>query len=40
MPGMAEFQELHHPTRTLLVGVDGVSLEEFLLHPVEYWLRD
>ncbi len=40
LPGMAKFRELHHSTRTLLVGGDGVSLDEFLLHPVEYWLGD
>lgn len=39
-PGMAAFAEAFYPTRKLLVGGDGISVEEFLSKPVEYWLED
>jgi hypothetical protein len=26
------------PERTLLVGSDGVALEEFLSRPIEHWI--
>ena len=38
LPGMAAFAEAFRPTRTLLVGADGIPLEEFLLQPVEHWV--
>lgn len=38
LPGMAAFSEAFAPTRTLLVGGDGIPLEEFLGQPVEAWL--
>ena len=38
-PGLAAFAETFKPKRTLLVGGDGVSLEEFLTKPVEHWLQ-
>lgn len=38
VPGMAAFSEAFHPQRTLLVGGDGIPLEEFLLRPVEHWI--
>ena len=38
-PGLAAFAEAFRPTRTLLVGGDGISLEEFLTKPVEHWLQ-
>ena len=38
LPGMAAFAETFQPTRTLLVGGDGIALEEFLARPVEEWL--
>ena len=38
LPGMAAFAEAFHPTRTLLVGADGIPVEEFLLQPVEHWV--
>lgn len=38
LPGMQAFAELHAPTRKLLVGGQGIPLEEFLLAPVETWL--
>jgi len=36
-PGMAAFAQAFQPTRTLLVGGDGIALEDFLLHPVRHW---
>jgi len=38
LPGMVAFAEAFHPTRTLLVGADGIPVEEFLLQPVEHWV--
>lgn len=38
LPGMAEFSARFKPTRTLLVGSDGIPVEEFLATPVEHWL--
>jgi predicted AAA+ superfamily ATPase len=39
LPGLDAFVEAFKPTRTLLVGGDGISLEEFLTKPVEHWLQ-
>ena len=36
--GTAAFREAFQPTRTLLVGGDGVSVQEFLSRPVSHWL--
>lgn len=38
LPGMAAFAKAFNPQRTLLVGGDGIALEEFLLQPVEHWI--
>ena len=38
LPGLAAFADAFLPQRTLLVGADGVAVEEFLSHPVEHWL--
>lgn len=38
-PGLGAFAEAFNPKRTLLVGGDGISLEEFLTRPVEHWLQ-
>jgi len=38
MPGLAAFKAAFDPARTLLVGGDGIPVEEFLLRPVEEWL--
>ncbi len=38
LPGLATFAEAFSPDRTLLVGGDGVGLEDFLSRPVEHWL--
>ena len=37
-PGLGAFAEAFKPKRTLLVGGDGISLEEFLTRPVQHWL--
>lgn len=39
VPGLGAFAQAFNPTRTLLVGGDGVPVEEFLTQPVEYWLQ-
>jgi hypothetical protein len=35
--GMAAFTAAFKPQRTLLVGGDGIELEEFLARPVSHW---
>jgi hypothetical protein len=30
---------VYRPKRKLLVGGDGIPLEEFLSQPVQYWVR-
>ena len=37
-PGMAAFADAFRPTRLLLVGGDGIAVEEFLSQPVEHWV--
>jgi uncharacterized protein len=37
LPGLAAFTDAFHPTRKLLVGGDGIPVEEFLLQPVPRW---
>jgi hypothetical protein len=39
LTGLSAFAEAFKPRRRLLVGGDGVPIEEFLAHPVEEWLR-
>jgi len=36
--GTAAFSRAFRPTRTLLVGGDGIALDEFLTRPVTHWL--
>jgi predicted AAA+ superfamily ATPase len=36
--GIAAFAEAFRPKRTLLIGGDGIALEEFLAHPVAHWI--
>jgi hypothetical protein len=36
---MAAFAAAFRPSRTLLVGGDGIPLQEFLSQPVDHWLR-
>ena len=38
-PGLGAFAEAFKPKRTLLVGGDGIPLEEFLTRPVQHWLQ-
>ena len=38
LPGMQVFKEAFKPDRMLLVGGDGISVEDFLFSPLEYWL--
>jgi len=37
--GLAAFGDAYHAKRKLLVGGDGIPLEEFLSRPVQYWVR-
>jgi predicted AAA+ superfamily ATPase len=37
--GLETFSSQFKPQRTLLVGGDGIALEEFLIKPVEHWLQ-
>ena len=39
LPGMGAFAAAFRPQRKLLVGGDGISVEDFLSRPVEHWLR-
>lgn len=38
LPGIAAFAERFSPARTLLVGGDGIPIDEFLGLPVEHWI--
>jgi hypothetical protein len=38
LPGMDAFARAFAPRRTLLVGGDGIPLEEFFSRPTEFWL--
>jgi predicted AAA+ superfamily ATPase len=38
LPGMEAFASHFHPQRQLLVGGNGVPLEEFLSRPVQHWV--
>jgi predicted AAA+ superfamily ATPase len=37
--GMDAFAAAFKPARTLLIGGDGIELEEFLSQPVEHWVK-
>ncbi len=39
LAGMDAFAAAFKPARTLLVGGDGIALEEFLSRPVEHWVK-
>jgi hypothetical protein len=39
LPGLGAFAEAFKPRRTLLVGGNGIALEEFLARPVDDWLE-
>ncbi len=38
LPGLAAFAAAHGRARTLLVGGDGIGIEEFLVRPAEHWV--
>lgn len=38
-PGLSAFAAAFKPQRTLLVGGDGIALEDFLSQPVERWVK-
>ena len=38
--GMAEFEKQFHPVRTIVVGADGIPLNEFLSEPAERWFEE
>jgi len=38
LPGLSAFSQAFRPARTLLVGGDGIPVEELLLAPVEHWI--
>lgn len=38
LSGMSAFGDAFRSARRLLVGADGVVLDEFLYHPVEHWI--
>ena len=37
-PGTAAFAQVFKPQRSLLVGGDGIALEDFLIQPVAHWV--
>lgn len=39
LPGLEAFAHSFKPQRTLLVGNDGIPIEQFLLEPAERWIR-
>jgi uncharacterized protein len=39
-PGLDAFAEAFKPMRTLLVGGDGITVEEFLSRPTEHWIKE
>jgi hypothetical protein len=39
-PGTAAFSQDFKPHRALLVGGDGIALEDFLMKPVAHWVKD
>lgn len=39
LPGLAAFSEAFNPKRTLLVGGDGIPVDEFLSRPVTDWIK-
>lgn len=37
--GIAAFTAAFKPQRSLLVGGDGIALEDFLMQPATHWIR-
>jgi predicted AAA+ superfamily ATPase len=40
LPGLEAFTAAFKPSRTLLVGADGVPVEDFLSRPVSHWIGE
>ena len=38
--GMAEFENQFHPVRSIVVGAEGIPLNEFLSEPAERWFEE
>jgi uncharacterized protein len=38
LSGLAAFADAFRPTRTLVVGADGIPLEEFFSKPIDHWV--
>ncbi|MCX7065143.1 MAG: DUF4143 domain-containing protein, partial [Proteobacteria bacterium] len=38
-PGISAFAAAFKPKRSLLVGGDGIAVDEFLARPVAHWLQ-
>jgi hypothetical protein len=38
LPGMEAFARIAKPRRQLLVGGQGIPIEEFLSHPAAHWM--
>lgn len=38
LPGMQAFRASFHPDRSLLIGGDGIPVQDFLLTPLERWI--
>ena len=39
LPGLQAFSAAFKPTRKLLVGADGIPIEDFLVAPIDWWAR-
>jgi hypothetical protein len=37
--GIAAFAAAFRPQRSLLIGADGIAVEEFLARPVSHWVQ-
>jgi predicted AAA+ superfamily ATPase len=38
LPGLTSFTDQHRPSRSLLVGADGIAIEAFLSRPISGWI--
>ena len=38
--GTSAFVEAHHLKRTLLIGGDGIELDDFLMQPASHWVKE
>lgn len=39
LPGMQAFNEAFKPNRLLLIGGDGIAIEDFLSTPISKWVN-